>query len=192
MRAIGILVGLWGAVAFGAEIHIAFPAVHRLLADQVVTQDGRRYVSGNVSRHCDYAYLENPRVSQWHGRLMIKARFSGRKAIDVLGRCAGFGDQIDLTIAGTPVIQRGVLTLTEIQVDTGGKSSLYARLVSAALRGSFQKQFSIDIVGRARQLLEQKDPKAGLVREVSNVEFRQVRVGPNTIILDVEFILAVR
>lgn len=112
------------------------------MAEQVFTQEGRRYVSGDRAHRCDYAYLETPRVGEWNGLLIIKARFSGRKAFDVLGRCVGLGDEIDLTIAATPVVKRGVLTLADVKVDTGGKNS-FSRRVSAALRDSLERQFGL-------------------------------------------------
>jgi len=183
---------LCASVASAAEVRITFPAVQRLMAGQVFTQEGRRYVSGDRSRRCDYAYLENPRVGEWNGLLIIKARFSGRKAFDVMGRCVGLGDEIELTIAATPIVKRGVLTLADVKVDTGGKDSFYTRRVSAALRESLERQFGLDVAGRARELLEQKDPKAGFLRDLSNFEFRQVKVGRDAIILDVDFAVTVR
>ena len=162
------------------------------MAEQVFTQEGRKYVSGDASHRCDYAYLENPRVGEWNGLLIIKARFSGRKAFGVMGRCVGLGDEIDLTISATPVVKRGILALADVKVDTGGKDSFYSRRVSAALRESLERQFGLDVVGRARELLEQKDPKAGFLRQVSNVEFRQVKVGRDAVILDVDFAVTVR
>ena len=186
------LLALWASAAAGAEVRITFPVVQRLLAEQVFTQEGCRYVSGDRSRRCDYAYLENPRVGEWNGLLIIKARFSGRKGFDVMGRCVGLGDEIDLTIAATPVVKRGVLALTDVKVDTGGKESYDTRRVSSALRESLEKQFGLDIAGRARQLLEQKDPRAGFVRDVSAFEFRQIKVGRDAVLLDVDFAITVR
>lgn len=187
-----ILAVCGATLASGAEVRITFPVVQRLMAEQVFTQEGRKYVSGDASHRCDYAYLENPRVGEWNGLLIIKARFSGRKAFGVMGRCVGLGDEIDLTISATPVVKRGILALADVKVDTGGKDSFYSRRVSAALRESLERQFGLDVVGRARELLEQKDPKAGFLRQVSNVEFRQVKVGRDAVILDVDFAVTVR
>jgi len=187
-----LVLTLCASAASAAEVRITFPVVQRLMAEQVFTQEGRRYVSGDRAHRCDYAYLETPRVGEWNGLLIIKARFSGRKAFDVLGRCVGLGDEIDLTIAATPVVKRGVLTLADVKVDTGGKNSFYTRRVSAALRDSLERQFGLDVAARARELLEQKDPKAGFLRDVSTFEFRQVKVGREAVILDVDFAVTVR
>ncbi len=179
-------------VCRAAEIRITFPVVQRLLAEQVFTQEGRKYVQGDRSRRCDFAYLESPSVGEWNGQLIIKARFSGRKAFDVLGRCVGLGDAFDLTVAATPVVKHGVLALNDVQVDSGGKDSFYIRRVRTALRESLEKQFGLDVAARARELLEQKDPKAGYLRQVGNFEFRQVKVARDAITLDIDFIVTVR
>ncbi len=178
--------------ASAAEVRIAFPAVQKMMADQVFTQEGRKYVSGAREQRCDYAYLENPSVGEWNGQLVIKARFSGRKALDVFGRCVGLGDAFDLTVAATPLVKRGVLVLADVKVDTGGKDSFYIRRVRSALATSLEKQFGLDIAGRARELLEQKDPAQGFRRELSGFEFRQVKVSRDAVILDLDFIVTVK
>lgn len=139
------------APAPAAEIRITYPAVRKMMADQVFTVEGKKYVRGDKSTRCDYAYLENPQVGEWNGQLIIKARFSGRKAWDVFGRCVGVGDAFDLTIAATPLVKRGVLVLADVKVDTGGKDSYYIRRVRQALANSLEKEFGLDIteIGRA-------------------------------------------
>jgi hypothetical protein len=178
--------------ARAAEVRITFPVVQKMMAEQVFTQEGRKYVSGDKEKRCDYAYLENPSVGEWNGQLIIKARFSGRKAFDVFGRCMGMGDAFDLTVAATPLVKRGVLVLADVKVDTGGKDSFYIRRVRSALGTSLEKQFGLDIAGRAREVLEQKDPAAGFRRELSDFEFRQVKLSREAVILDLDFVVTVK
>jgi hypothetical protein len=178
--------------AQAAEIRITFPAIGRLMAEQVFTQDGRKYVSGTKEQRCDHAYLESPAVSEWNGLLIVKARFSGNKGLDVLGRCVGLGDAFDLTIAATPLVKRGQLVLADVKIDTGGKDSFYIRRVRKALPTSLEREFSVDVGGRARVLLEEKDSKAGYPRHLESFEFRQVKVAPDAVVLDVEFALTIR
>lgn len=174
-----------------AEVRLTFPAVGRLMADQVFTQEGRKYVSGAKEKRCDNAYLERPAAGEWNGQLIIKARFSGRKGLDVLGRCVGLGDAFDLTVAATPLVKRGKLVLSDVRVDSGGKDSFYIRRVRKALSESLEKEFSLDVAGRARELLEDRDPKSGFRRQLSGFEFRQVKVTREAIVLDVDFALTV-
>jgi len=70
------------ASARGVELQIQYNALERMLAETVFTQDGRRYVHGDKNNKCNFAYLENPRVSGDTGRLTIRARFTGRSALN--------------------------------------------------------------------------------------------------------------
>lgn len=193
MRPILLLLAILAAAqAPAAEIRITYPVVRKMMADQVFTVEGKKYVRGDKSKRCDYAYLENPQVGEWDGQLVIKARFSGRAAFDVFGRCVGVGDAFDLTIAATPLVKRGVLVLADVKVDTGGKDSYYIRKVRRALGPSLEREFGLDITGRAKELLEQKDPKAGYLRELSGFDFRQVKLTRDAVILDVDFAVTIR
>ncbi len=191
VRSVLLLALVAPLVLQAAEVRLTFPAIGRLMAEQVFTQDGRRYVSGGKDKPCDNAYLERPSAGEWNGQLIVKARFSGRKGLDVLGRCVGLGDAFYLTVAATPLVKRGKLVLADIRVDTGGKDSFYIRRVRKALADSLEKEFSLDVAGRARELLEEKDPKAGFRRQLSGFEFRQVKVTREAVVLDVNFALTV-
>jgi hypothetical protein len=177
--------------ARGAEVRLTYGAIGRLMADQVFTQEGRKYVSGGKDKRCDNAYLERPAAGEWNGQLIVKARFSGRKGLDVFGRCVGLGDAFDLTVAATPVVKRGKLALADVRIDTGGKDSFYIRRVRKALSESLEKEFSLDMASRARELLEERDPRAAFRRRLSGFEFRQVKVTREAVILDVDFALTV-
>jgi hypothetical protein len=193
VRLLYLVLMFWQAVpALAAEVRIAFPAVQKMMADQEFTQEGRKYVRGDKSHKCDFAYLENPRIGEWNGQLVIKARFSGRRGLDVLGRCVGLGDAFDVTVVATPLVKRGVLALADVKVDTGAKDSFYIRKVRTALQESLGKQFVLDVKTKASELLEQRDPAAGFRRELSSFEFRQVKMSRDAVILDIDFVLTVK
>lgn len=66
--------------------------IRALLAEQAFTDEGRFYVKGQkTKKKCSFAYLENPESSAEGNRLRIRARFTGRSATDLFGRCAGVG-----------------------------------------------------------------------------------------------------
>lgn len=186
-----VLALAWPVWLQGAEVRLTYGAIGRMMAQQVFTQEGRKYVRGDKGRRCDYAYLENPAAGEWQGQLIIKARFSGRKGLDVFGHCVGMGDAFDLTVAATPLAKRGKLVLSDVQIDTGGKDSFYIRRVRNALAQSLEKEFSLDMERRARELLEEQDMKAPYQRKVSAFEFRQVKVARDGVVLDVDFALTV-
>jgi hypothetical protein len=112
--------------SFAAELELRYAAIERIIAEQLFTQEGRHYVRGSRSTKCQFAYLEAPHLSSDAGLLRVTARFSGRSALDLFGRCAGMGDEFDLI-----------------------------RRVREALAQSISKDFKIEVRDRARRLLEQ-------------------------------------
>jgi hypothetical protein len=101
-RAILLLLATASA-AHAVEIRIQFGALERMLAEQVFTQEGRRYVRGDKTDKCNFAYLEKPQVrGDDDGHLRMRARFTGRSALNFIGR-VGMGDAFDAVITAVPV-----------------------------------------------------------------------------------------
>ncbi len=190
MRALLLLLVLAGTAA-AADLRISFPALERLLAQEAFTQDGKRYVRGSPQRKCDFAYLEKPRISGHDGRLVIRARFSGRAALDVFGRCVGMGDAFDLTLIGTPVFDRGALTIKDVQVESN-KDSFYIRRVRKALAQSLDKQIRYDVISAAKKMLTVPPGSGPYTTEVKDFRVPGVRIEADAVVLEVQFVLNVK
>lgn len=172
------------------ELRLQFSALQRMLAEQAFTQDGRRYVKGTPQSRCSYAYLEHPVVdAAGDGRLRIRARFSGRSAIDVLGHCLGFGDDFDVTITATPIFKDGVVRLGTVQVQPA-VDGVYARRVSRALAESLPAQFAYPAAQEARRLIETPSVE-GYRRELRRFDVTRVSVAPDALVLSIDFELTV-
>ena len=104
--------------AFSADLEIRYSALERMVAAQMFTQEGRRYVRGNRTAKCQYAYLEAPKLSAANGRLQVTARFSGSSALDLFSRCVGMGDSFNLTVTALPVPRKGAIGFEDAQVST--------------------------------------------------------------------------
>src|ERR1700693_2375542 len=89
--------------AFSADLEIRYSALERMVAAQMFTQEGRRYVKGNQAAKCQYAYLAAPKMRASGERLQVAARFSGRSAMDLFSRCVGLGDSFTVNITAVPV-----------------------------------------------------------------------------------------
>src|SRR5947209_3814931 len=137
--------------AFAADLELRYGALERLIAEQLFSQDGKRYVKGTAAAKCQYAYLEAPKIGALDGRLRVSAKFSGRSALDLIGRCMGVGDSFDLTILASPVARKGVISMENVQVSTV-KDSYYIRRVRTALTDSFGKEIKIDVRDQAKKL----------------------------------------
>ena len=178
-----------------ANLELRYGALERLIAEQLFTQDGRRYVRGDAKARCQYAYLEAPHISSvsggGDGQLKIGAKFSGRSALDVFGKCVGMGDSFNLTIVASPVVRKGAIGMDKVQV-TAAKDSYYIRRVREGVRQSFAKDFNIDVRDQARKLLEQPRPNATVQEELAGFELNAVRVTGDALVLEIEFKIVVK
>ena len=180
------------ATARATEIQLSYNVLERLIAQQVFTEEGRKYVQGSKADKCTFAYLENPRISGANGRVIIKAKFTGRKAIDMFGRCVGVGDAFNLTIIGLPYYDKGRISFKDIGVETD-KDGFYIRRVRQALVLSLSKQFDYQIKSDARKLLEQQsEPNPPFKREMIEFDVTQIQAADKALILTVDFILAIQ
>ena len=177
---------------FAADLEIRYSALERMVAAQMFTQEGRRYVRGNRTAKCQYAYLEAPKLSAANGRLQVTARFSGSSALDLFSRCVGMGDSFNLTVSALPVPRKGAIGFEDAQVSTP-KDSYYIRRVRTAMSQSFDKDFKIDIRDQARRLLEQPaSPNQTYQQELKDLDLTGIRVTPDALVLVVDFKLVVK
>jgi hypothetical protein len=190
-QAAGIFLSVVAVVpCLAADIELRFDTLERIIADQVFTQDGRKYVHGTPATKCQFAYLEKPRIGAENGLLRVGARFSGRTAFDVFGGCIGLGDSFDLTILAAPTVRSGAMGFKDVNVTTT-KDSYYIRRVRTALTQAFRKDVKIDVKDQARKILEQTREGASYKAELASFDLTEVRVKPDALVLVVEFRLVV-
>jgi len=180
------------AGARAVELHLQFGALERILADQVFTQEGRRYVHGSRNAKCNFAYLEKPRIAGNAGRLVIHARFTGRSAANLLGQCVGLGDAFDLTITATPQYRDGNIGLKDVAVASDHKDGFYIRRVCAVMKTSLGRDFRYPINPAAQKLLEDPGGQPAYKRELRNFNVTAIRVADDALVLVLDFELTVR
>jgi hypothetical protein len=181
---------LWLAThVCGADLELRYSALERIVGDQMFTEEGKRWVKGNAQAKCRYAYLESPHLGADESRLRITAKFSGRSAMDLFGKCVGMGDSFDLNLTATPIAKGGAIALQNVKVATL-RDSYYIRRVRLALEQGFQKEFKIEIRDQAKRLLEQ--PSAKYTPELSGFNLQGVRVTKDALVLVVDFKLVIK
>ncbi len=178
--------------AEGAELAIHFTAIRKILAQSVFTQDGKKYLRGTPAAKCNYAYLEDPQISGEDGMLRVNARFSGRSALDVFGKCIGLGDSFPASITAVPYYQDGRLRLKNVLVVGKGRDGLYIRRVCSALTESLRTQFSYRVLDDAKLILERKQEAANFSQELVRFHVSSVRVTSDAVVLTLDFALAVK
>ena len=191
LRAAILLAAATGLRA-GSELEIQYSAIGKVLAQQVFTQEGRKYVRGDKDQRCNFAYLEHPEVSASGGRMGIRAHFTGRSAKNFMGRCVGLGDSFDVLIAATPYYHDNVIGFKDVRVDSINKDGVYIRLVRTALAYSLANDFQYRVLDDARQILEARRDPLPITQELRSFQIREIRVTGDALVLSLDFTLAVK
>lgn len=184
---------LASAAARATEIQLSYQVLERLIAQQAFTDEGRRYVRGNKTDKCSFAYLENPKITPSNGKIAIAARFTGKSAMNMFGRCVGIGDAFQLTVYGVPFYNKGRVGFKDIAVQTD-RDSYYIRKVKQALMQSLERSFDYNLLDDAKKLLED-GPNTGpgaVKRELMRFDVSNIVPANHALILTVDFTLAVK
>jgi hypothetical protein len=186
------LLALAALDAGAVEVHLQFGALERMLAKQVFTQDGRKYVKGSQKTPCNFAYLEHPQFQGKDGKLVIRARFSGRSSLNMFGQCVGLGDAFTVVITATPAFQQGNVALAGVTAASDGKTGFYIRRVCTALSASLARDFHYPLAAEAQRALEDPGMQPDYRRELRQFRVPEIRVTNDALVLVVDFELTVK
>jgi hypothetical protein len=176
-----------------SEFSLRHEALERILAAQVFTADGRLFLRGDANSRCSYAYLQNPKVSSDGPRLKLRARFSGRSALNLFGRCVGMGATFGLVVSSLPYYRNGALRMREVAV-TCDAEGVYVRGVCMSLARSLELDFRYDLKTRLAGMLHSECDSSPLLyrRELEAVEVTGIRVASDRVILLLQLRLALK
>ncbi|MBZ5728515.1 MAG: hypothetical protein LAP87_26475 [Acidobacteriia bacterium] len=187
-----LLLALCAGPARAVEIRIQFGALERMLSQQVFTHEGRRYVHGAKGNKCNFAYLEKPQVRGEDGRLRIRAKFSGRSALNMLGQCVGLGDDFYLVVTARPIFRDGNVVLQEVSAAGDGKTGYYIRRVCAAMAASLAHDFKYPLAAEAQKALEDPAGQPDYKRELRQFRVPGIRVTGDALVIEMDFELTVK
>jgi len=174
------------------ELHLQFGALERMLAEAVFTQDGRRYVHNDKNNKCNFAYLEKPQIQGADGRLRIRAKFTGRSALNVIGQCVGLGDAFLVVVTATPQYRDGNIVLQNVVAASEGKTGIYIRRVCAVLSASLARDFKYPLAREAKRILEDSSGQPGYHRELRDFQAPAIRVTNDALVIEADFALIVK
>jgi len=180
------------AQAGAVELHIQFGALERMLAKQLFTEDGRKYVRGNAKTRCNFAYLEHPQIEGADGLLHIRAKFTGRSALNMLGQCVGVGDAFTVLIAARPQYRDGNVGLASVTATSDGRTGFYIRRVCDSLASSLGRDFRYPLAAEAQKALQDPGTQPEYQRELRKFRVPDIRVTEDALIIEVDFELTVK
>jgi len=178
--------------ARAVDLKLQFGALERMLAEQVFTQEGRRYVHGDKASKCNFAYLEKPQIQGDAGRLRIRARFTGRSSLNMLGQCIGMGDAFNVVVTATPQYRDGNIVLQNVTAASDGKTGYYIRRVCTALAASLGRDFKYPLSSVAQKLLEDPSSQPGYKRELRRFQVPSIQVTSDALVIQLDFELTVK
>jgi hypothetical protein len=178
--------------ARAVELHLQFGALDRMIAETVFTQDGRRYVYHDKSNKCNFAYLEKPQIQGADGRLRIRAKFTGRSALNVIGQCVGLGDAFMVVVTATPQYRDGNIVLQNAVATSENKTGIYIRRVCSILGASLARDFKYPLAAEAKRILEDSSGQPGYKRELHDFQVPAIRVTNDALVIQAEFALVVK
>ena len=191
MKWLLLLATAWPALA-QVELHLTFGVLQKVIGAQVFTEDGRKYVRGGKDKRCSFAYLENPRVGEADGRLVVRAKFSGRSAMTVLGQCVGMGDSFDVVVRMTPYADKSLLRLREVEVTSDGKRGMYARAVCKQLAATIPRVLIYDFAPDFKRALEAEQPGVPFRKNVDDLIVQAISVSKEALVLQLGLKLTLR
>jgi hypothetical protein len=187
-----LLAPLLPAFAAGVELHLQYSAIQKVLDQQVFTESGKLYVKGTPKTKCAYAYMEKPALGGVEGKLRIEALFNGRNAANFFGRCVGFGDAFAVRILAVPIYEQGVIRLRDVQVDTAGKDTFYARKVRDTIEEKLPQSFAYPVSAEARKILETRRGSEPYQQKLQSFQITRIQVTPEALVLWLELTLVVK
>ncbi|MEI9973070.1 MAG: hypothetical protein WDO73_14040 [Ignavibacteriota bacterium] len=187
-----LLLTLLPIPARAVELHLQFGALERMIAEAVFTQDGRRYVHNDKSNKCNFAYLEKPQIQGADGRLRIRAKFTGRSALNVIGQCVGLGDAFVVVMMATPEYRNGNIVLQNVTASSDGKTGMYIRKVCGILGSSLERDFKYPLAAEAKRILEDASGQPGYKRELHDFQVPAIRVSDDSLVIQADFALVVK
>ncbi|MBL8216622.1 MAG: hypothetical protein JNK87_38240 [Bryobacterales bacterium] len=176
----------------GVELHLQYSAIQKVLNQQVFTEGGRLYVKGTPKTKCAYAYMEKPALGGEQGKLRIEALFNGRNAANFFGKCIGLGDEFAVRIRALPFYEQGVLRLKDVEVETAGKQTFYARKVKETIQEKLPKAFAYPVSTEARKILETRRGNEPYQQQLQSFQITRMQVTAEALVLWLEFTLVVK
>jgi len=187
-----LLLALCRPSLHAVELQLQYGALEHMIAEAVFTQDGRRYVHNDKTNKCNFAYLEKPQIQGAGGRLRIRAKFTGRSALNVIGQCVGLGDAFFVVITAMPQYRNGNIVLTNVTAASDGKTGIYIRKVCSILGASLERDFKYPLSAEAKRILEDTSGQSGYRRELRDFQVPAIRVTEDALVIQTDFALVVK
>lgn len=137
-----------------SELTIHNTAIQKMLMNELFIDEGRYHLLPQTA--CQYAYVDSPVVSLSQGRVRIKARLSGKVAMEVGDQCVGTrSDVVQVKVSAKPTFSEERLVLTDIRVDEISNEG-YRVLLQQFLASAIPRAVTIDVREGLQRILSDR------------------------------------
>jgi hypothetical protein len=172
----------------GDSLEVAYASVERMVTEGVLIEGGRRYLQGAPGETCNYAFIQNPRVSGSGERLSLRFLFAGSIGKEVAGKCVGRGDNFDVVVSGVPRYdaEAGEILLDPLEFSADNRLfDLFAPILESRLGPMLRLPLRQAIANRLATATS-----IGRVR-IEDLTVAGIHVGESSVRLDASFRIAV-
>lgn len=164
--ALAVTPALCRAAGPSSDMTIHSSAIQKMLMAELFIDDGRYHLLAQTA--CQYAYVDSPVVRLAQGRVRIKARVSGKVAMEMGDQCVGTrADVVQVAISAKPAFSGDKLVLTDIRLDEISNEG-YRVLLQQFLASAIPRAITIDVrAGLERILADRQAPYDVLVDRLS-------------------------
>lgn len=177
-------------VTAAATLEIAYPSVERMIVQNLMTDGGRYYMEGDASTPCKYAFVQEPRVSAFAGRLNVTLLFSGKAALEVAGRCVGAGDNFEIHVSGKPAFANAEIYLEDLRLDS--PDSAYFKLVAGLLRSKLDEKLRFSAKQVVDFIAAQSTGSGVGTLSVDKIRVDGIRADDDALNLSIDFAASLR
>ena len=181
-----------GSPAAAADVDLYFSSMEKMVEQQVLTDGGRLYLFGDRDTPCLSAFLENPKVSESKGKLLIRFDFSGSMAGKLGGDCVGLSEKFPLTVMGVPAYEDGWVYLQSVQFSGQSRTDAFNDKIRVFIDEKLQKIFRHDVMGDIHLLIEENRDRTPFSIELQALDVPRIELHKDRLSLDLDFSLTLR
>lgn len=168
---VAVMPGRTTAAGPMSELTIQNTAIQKMLMNELFIDEGRYHLLPQTA--CQYAYVDSPAVALSQGRVRIKARVSGKLAVEVDDQCiGGKSDVVQVAISARPAFSGEKVVLTDIRVDEISNEA-YRILLQQFLASAIPRAVEINVrEGLQRILADRQSTYEVVVNQLSVTDLR--------------------
>ena len=175
------------AAAGGIQVNVYFSAVQKYLNTKIYNEQGRKYLLGGPESKCNYAYLEDPRISSVNNKIRLTTRFSGMIGTHIKGECLGIREQCEVKMVGKPYFKDGILGLEDVMLEDMDLSTQFGVMLDAFFRQEMPKFLQIHLLETIQSGMTDNGLTFPYQVGVPEAEIEKIKIDSDRIVLDTSF-----